>query len=358
MSGLANPFVSITVILLFSGCSQPKSLSATPRTKSSVPIEKVQRGPNAAPQVAVESADALDGPPDCDLKPDEISQKWVRDGSQPVMWFDKFPEAVSIWNRGFTRYTASAQLCSGTVISAAWVLTAAHCFLGENTNAASLSSGKDYETPLSSADNVYLRAGAAITLDPDERRRNVVRLIVHGGYSASPMYDNDLALLRIDRPLPAAAVPPARLAADFDRRATIIGYGLSVSDAVEGSGAYATTGHFSMGWFEIEPNGDTMSLIPNSRQEFCLGDSGGSVLAGRYRGCKRTDRASEPEPHLLQGVVSHFDHPGAAHPGVFGDLRELLRCQTATQEFMQNIAMPKYHEWICRNTKGEANGCQ
>jgi hypothetical protein len=357
--------VCVTALLIY-GCRKPDMGEHPPplsSTRSIIPNEAVIWGCGAdntcsksVSKAAAASVDELPGPPDCNLTPQETLQNWKAQG-KAIAWFQKFPEVMSIWNRGFTEHTGETQLCTGTLIAPLWVLTAGHCFLGNYTSAASLSPGHDYETDLSPKDNVALRAGAAITLEPEERERHPVHLIVDADFTGQPEFHHDLALLRLERPFPSNAVHPARLAERFDSDTTVIGYGYSETGV--GTDAHATAGSFSMSWPPpVNPKGESrISFVPESadspgmNQRFCPGDSGGPVFAGRYRGCKLTDRAAEPQPHLLEGVVSYYE------PGKDAGLSILGSCDVARREIMQSVIAPENHAWICQKTKGEANGC-
>lgn len=328
-------------------------------TGSGIPDNAVVWGPRIVEKAPENSLAELEGPPDCELTTQEVLQKWAESGKR-LAWFQKFPEVVSIWNRGFTQFTKNSELCSGTIIAENWILTAAHCFIGENTKISSLVSGGDYRASFIPQHEVSIRAGAAITLVPDERERRPSLLIVHEGYSAAPDFNNDLALLRIDRPFPRASVVPAMLANRTNSEATIIGYGYSQTDVGRVQGATATAGSFSMMWPPLleKVTDQKLGFVPNAltwlggEQRFCPGDSGGPVFAGRYRGCKPTDFPAEPQPHLVQGVVSYYERGKED-----GGLSTLGSCQVAVRQIVQNVTTKENKSWICRNTTNEASGC-
>lgn len=268
----------------------------------------------------------------------------------------QFPEVVSILIKNST---GTAQ-CTGTVVAQDWVLTAAHCLLGDSAaTAAAGSDGADMIIKPDSPDFLVVEAANAITLPNDQRVRRVTVATVYGKYAGkgklAPFYANDLALLKLSAPYPATGIQSAGLAEskDLSPDTTLAGFGYTDADG-------GALGQFNVTWpKKLSVAGDELQVAQDdngaeSEGGFCQGDSGGPVFAGRSRGC--SSESGEKRPRLLEALIS-YNYPGIVINSQNENLRSAQRCRIATQMVMQNLTVDKKAQWICKTTSNAVLGC-
>lgn len=307
---------------------------------------------------------------DCDVPFDQLTKKSpfcpvgadLKDGRRCQRFsFSQFPEVVRLIVRGTDN---SREICTGTMITSDWLLTAAHCFVGESATADyTESADKDFIWTAGKANELF--NGATIYANNSKlanpKYRSAKRVVVFGKYSgrnSEPQFNDDIALVQLDAPFPEAAVQPAALASekDFSPETTIAGYGYT---NVNG----ASLGDFQLTWpAKLDKASGQFSFVPGDggdpKSGFCQGDSGGPVFAGRFRGCKPYDIVSERRPRPLQGTISYNFLGKADAGGTTPGQRASSQCINAAKMVMLDITTAARRKWICRVAANAPLGCK
>ena len=354
---------ALTLALIYSGCGtrtgQPVGPTATKAGSDSHSTDSSVARPLAKEVTLPEYQTVDSGLRDCSIPFDQLSQRAPdciakrRSNGRRCEDYSptQFPEVVQILTvEGHT----DTLKCTGTVIADDWVVTSAHCLIGNRAATSNEKSNcsEDKATPISVLAPFAYVLSSEYTHSASDQLRNISRQCILPSYSGAPRFDDDLALLQLARPFPERAVQPATIVsgAEVSKITTMAGYG--VSDAEDGS-----LGYLNVNWPTVaNDDGDVISLTPTDGTAFCSGDSGGPMFAGRYRGCKVSDAAGEPRPRLLQAVASRFSYKGVIKP-VISTFEQAKICMAADKMILVSVANPHVKGWICAVTANKAQGC-
>lgn len=271
--------------------------------------------------------------------------------------------------------------CTGTLVASQWILSAAHCFIPDQSSQDFSSVASDRRDAQGNAvlalkdlghTAVYARY-ADPKADPysSGARKRVSRVIVNSHWDpkrviedgkmvvvstqtvrADWVYPSDLALIRLEDSDAVAQITPAALPSKtYLGEITTAGYGVTTVDNGGAGQLWVTWPNSPLSAAHGELQLDQLGG-PNI-STFCEGDSGGPAFEGRNRGCPAAD--GETRPRILIGVSSHYygQIPSAGNSAK----DEAGFCMNAPVMRFMNMASSEYHDWVCTTTNKHVQGC-
>jgi secreted trypsin-like serine protease len=197
-------------------------------------------------------------------------------------------------------------LCTGTLITPSWVLTAGHC---SNITAGTVASPASWPPQL-----ISVRVGG-VTQD-DGERLGVGRVVMHPDYLLTSGYDISLLQLSSN-----STMAPTQVAGAGERSIwtagtmeTIVGWGVTeeggdLPDRLQEAQVPVTTDAYCAGAYsDFDPNTMVCAGFPQGGVDTCQGDSGGPMFGRSSTGALR-----------VVGTTSFGEgcaRPG--RPGVYG----------------------------------------
>ncbi len=172
-------------------------------------------------------------------------------------------------------------LCTGTLITANWVLTAGHC---SNITAGTVASPASWPPQL-----INVRVGGVTTSDGE--RRGVSRVVMHPDYLLTSGYDISLLQLSSSSTMAPTQVAGAgeRSIWTADTLETIVGWGVTSEggeqpDRLQEAQVPITTDAYCAGAYsDFDPATMVCAGFPQGGVDTCQGDSGGPMF-GRSAG--------------------------------------------------------------------------
>jgi secreted trypsin-like serine protease len=176
-------------------------------------------------------------------------------------------------------------LCTGTLITPTWVLTAGHC---SNITAGTVASPASWPAPL-----ITVRVGGVTQNDGE--RLGVTRVVMHPDYLLTSGYD--ISLLQLSS---SSTMPPTQVANAGERSIwtagtmeTIVGWGVtsengSQPDRLQEAQVPVTTDPYCAGAYsDFDPRTMVCAGFPEGGVDTCQGDSGGPMFGRTSAGALR-----------------------------------------------------------------------